>query len=367
MNYPLLPPSALLAAILVIIPLPWHWRARNIPTLSLMGWSFFLNIFYAVNIIVWNGNILDWAPVYCDITTKFRVGAQFAIPAAVFCVCRSLESIASNRAVYIDRATKQRWMIFDCVMCFLLPCVFMALHYIVQGHRYDIVEDFGCQAATYNSIPGFFIVFVPSLILAVLAMGFAGAAFYHFFRHRLAFSQHLANKSSGLTTNRYLRLMGMAVVVIIWNTSLNVYNLALNASFEVRPWTSWADVHSNWNRADKYPTALLSESYIQNELLYWWAIPVSSYIMFFFFGLGEEARKEYRKVYMWIRSRVFKLQDRPSASQSLPTYSVRLPFAQKSAMSTTTIVDSDKTSFASPTSRFHPSTLPSTPSLVALP
>ncbi|KAI0033050.1 GPCR fungal pheromone mating factor [Vararia minispora EC-137] len=332
MKYAVLTVLSLFAAILVIIPIPWHWRARNIPTLALMGWLFSVNVIYAVNTIVWNGTVENKIPVWCDITSKIRIGSQYAIAACILCLCRSLEFIAANRAVFVDRKSRFRWMIFDCCVCFLIPCIGMALHFIVQGHRFDILEDFGCQPTIYNSIPAIFIIFLPPLIMAFVAMGLAGSAFYHFFKLRLAFNEHLAKYSSALTAGRYIRLMGMSVVVILWNTALYLYNLILNVKLGLRPWTNWADVHSNWNRADQYPLAYATDAYIQNVVVYFCAVPVSSLVVFFFFGMGEEALKEYARLWKWIRRGIFRRRDVPSSSikPSLSCYTYVSSFSSNS-------------------------------------
>jgi pheromone a factor receptor len=62
-----LPIGAFLAAALVLVPLPWHWRARNVATLSLIAWLFVLNLIYGVNASIWAGNFKILVPVWCDI------------------------------------------------------------------------------------------------------------------------------------------------------------------------------------------------------------------------------------------------------------------------------------------------------------
>lgn len=63
------PAGTILAAILVLVPLPAHWRARNVATISLVGWLFFMNVIYAVNSIVWSDNSQPRLLVWCDIST----------------------------------------------------------------------------------------------------------------------------------------------------------------------------------------------------------------------------------------------------------------------------------------------------------
>jgi len=58
---------AFLGFILVLIPLPWHLEAWNVGTCLYMIWAGFacLNVF--INSIVWNGNMINWAPGWCDL------------------------------------------------------------------------------------------------------------------------------------------------------------------------------------------------------------------------------------------------------------------------------------------------------------
>jgi pheromone a factor receptor len=60
-----------LALLLLILPAPWHIKSRNSGTLLYIGWAFIGNLTYLVNAIVWNGNLLNPAPVWCDIGAFF--------------------------------------------------------------------------------------------------------------------------------------------------------------------------------------------------------------------------------------------------------------------------------------------------------
>lgn len=76
-------------------------------------------------------------------------------------------------------------------MCFGLPLLFMVLRayiqpfhllfissfhsdYVVQGHRFDIIEGYGCRPTTYFSIAALFIVWIPPILMAIAALIFAG-------------------------------------------------------------------------------------------------------------------------------------------------------------------------------------------------
>ncbi len=146
MANPALPITAFIGAILVLFPLPSHWRARNYATISLIAWLFVIDIIYGINSAIWNDNIRIQLLVWCDISafslpassspftdkgaliaTKLIIGASVALPATAMCICKHLESVASGRIVRISHADKQRRMFFELALCFLLPAVIMAL------------------------------------------------------------------------------------------------------------------------------------------------------------------------------------------------------------------------------------------------
>lgn len=135
-----------LAAVLVLIPLPTHWRARNIPTVSLILWLFVLNVAHGVNVIVWWDNLQLQLLVWCDIgscicvvfrtqasnapvssVSKLVIGANMALPAACFCLAMRLEGIAAVRHAKTSHSDKRRRLLVDIAICFFVPCVYMAL------------------------------------------------------------------------------------------------------------------------------------------------------------------------------------------------------------------------------------------------
>ncbi|KAF8174227.1 GPCR fungal pheromone mating factor, partial [Pholiota molesta] len=306
MQHPELPLFALLSAILALIPAIWHWRSRNVAILALIFWLSLSNLISFVNTIVWAGNVRNPIPVWCDITTKFLVGASYALPLATLCICKHLEMVSSSRKASYDAKDRQRRMIFEGFMCFGIPIIFMILHYIVQGHRYDIFENTGCQAAVYISVQAILIIWFPQLLFSVISLIYATLALHNFVRRRLTFAAHLQNSNSALTTNRYLRLIAMAVTEMVWSTTLTSYNLWNNVVGGLRPWTNWNDVHSNFSRVATFTTLDVPPQFLRIMMLFWWTLPASSLIFFVFFGFGEEALKEYKKVGRWFKTTILR-------------------------------------------------------------
>nr|VWO99366.1 Pheromone receptor CPRa1p [Ganoderma boninense] len=305
-----LPYVAFFAAFLVLVTLPWHWRAKNVATLAMVAWLFVINIIYGVDAIIWRQSILVKAVVWCDITSRIIIGAGIALPAACMCISIHLAQVASASHVQNSKAEKRRRQLIELLLCFGVPMLWMGLHYTVQGHRFDIIEDYGCRPNTYISLPAIFLIWVPPLIFSLVTVIYSGLALMHFLRHRITFARLLENSNSGLTTSRYLRLMAMAfteIIITVVSSSVTLWFTMLS----LRPWTNWADVHWNFSRIDTYPTVFLPDLILKYYHATWYIIPVSSAIFFTFFAFGQEATNGYRTGFIWIRTRVFGWVPRP--------------------------------------------------------
>ena len=54
------------------------------------------------------------------------------------------------------------------------------LDYIVQGHRFDILEDVGCYPVVYNTLPAYFIYFMWPVVLGVISFCFSGSSIFRY-------------------------------------------------------------------------------------------------------------------------------------------------------------------------------------------
>lgn len=66
-TFPAFPTLALLGAVLVLIPFPWHLQAWNSGTCLYMLWTSLGLINLAINSVIWRSSVVDYAPVWCDI------------------------------------------------------------------------------------------------------------------------------------------------------------------------------------------------------------------------------------------------------------------------------------------------------------
>lgn len=105
--------------------------------------------------------------------------------------------------------------------------------------------------------------------------------------------------------------MLMAALQMIWSISITSYNLWFTLSnMTLRPWTTWADVHSNFGRIDRYPAIIMPENVAKAYYASWLVIPISSWLFVAFFAFGRDAVQEYKKCFNWMRVRAISLVPR---------------------------------------------------------
>ncbi|CAE6416009.1 unnamed protein product [Rhizoctonia solani] len=297
---------------LVLIPLPWHWRARNIPTLSLIFWLTAVNFPRAISTIIWAGNTNDSAPVWCDIVTRLHMGANWAFGASAIPLCRYLSRVSSPYHQVENARERRRRMIFEIVMCWVLPLIGVVLYYVVQHHRYDIYEDFGCFPAFRPTVVATLIVNVPPVIFALITLVYAAIALRWFIQRRTQFETSLQSNDSGLTISRYLRLVLFSITMMLAGMAMTTFVLINSVvSDEFESWISWDFTHANWNSIDQLARDLVPEAYWSSTLLVWYLVPITSIIFFAFFGCVGELKVEYMGYFDFVKTRVLRIKHKP--------------------------------------------------------
>ncbi|KAI0698257.1 pheromone A receptor-domain-containing protein [Cytidiella melzeri] len=305
-TYPLFSVFAILGFVLGLVPLPWHLQAMNAGTCIYMLWASIASLIQFVNSLVWNGNINNVAPVWCDFATKFLVGAGVGIPASSLCINRRLYNIASVRAVSISHQDKRRAVFVDVAIGIGIPVLVMALHYIVQGHRFNIVEDIGCTPTTFWTPPAIPLVFMWPTLIGCVSFFYAALTLRAFWIRRAQFSEVLSSSAS-LTISRYFRLMLLSCLEMSCTIPVSVYSVyIITEGFTIAPWISWADTHYNFSFVEQVPAiAWRSNTHemISMEMSRW-VYPCASLLFFALFGFADEARRHYRKAFSWLKTRL---------------------------------------------------------------
>ncbi|KAJ8502461.1 hypothetical protein ONZ45_g11738 [Pleurotus djamor] len=313
-TYPLYPTFAFLGFILSLIPLPWHLQAWNSGTCYFMLWSALACLNQFVNSVVWHGNALNPAPIWCDISIRILMGASVGIPAASLCINRRLYHIASIQAVSVSRSEKRRDVLIDTAICVVFPIIYIALQYVVSGHRFDILEDLGCQPALYNTLPTYFISYMWPILIGLASAVYCVLSLRSFIRRRVQFNQFLTSNKS-LSASRYFRLMALATCDLMLTIPLASFVIWLNTvASPIAPWISWEDTHFGYERVDQIPAVLWrgnSRLVLAVEVTRW-LTPLCGLLFFALFGFADEARRNY-KIAFWAVVKPFGWKPAPTS------------------------------------------------------
>ncbi|KAG8724882.1 a-factor receptor [Ceratobasidium sp. 395] len=319
MRDPVFPVFCFLGIVLSLLPLPKFWKTRNIGALLFIGWSVVGCTIFFVNSLVWAGNTRNPAPLWCDISTKFMIGLSVGITAASLCINRRLYYIITDptRGSVSNSGTKHNLTI-DLLLGIGLPALVMALHYIVQDHRFDILEDYGCWPVTYNTLLSVPLVLFWPVGISTTSLIYAGLTIYHFFNHRANFAKTLSASSSGLTKATYFRLMALAATEIVFSLPWSLFLMISNLTSPLlNPWISWQDTHANWNQINVVPFGFLEGVPTVRLVIEItrWVTPAGAFYFFIYLGVPRDVWTDYQKLF-WKAFKPFGFKPRGPASPS---------------------------------------------------
>ena len=252
------------------------------------------------------------------------VGVSTAIPAASLCINRRLYRIACIRVVAATKADKRRAIMVDLAIGVGLPVLVMILRmllyflsqpytfpdedfadYIIQGHRFNIFEDVGCFPATYYTWPIYPILYLPPIIIGLFSGTYATLTIIAFYKNSSQFNA-LMSTNSNITSNRFIRLMCLAGVEILFNIPISIYGISIQSRVPLNPYISWENVHFDFSHVEEIPSVIWRSNNLEETSLELqrWAIVFCAFIFFIFFGFADEARKNYRYAFQSVAKRV---------------------------------------------------------------
>ncbi|KAI9571967.1 STE3-domain-containing protein [Boletus coccyginus] len=297
---------AFISFVLCMIPLPWHLQAWNTGTCLYMIWTGLACLNQFINSVVWNSDVINRAPVWCDISTHFMVASSVAIPAASLCINRRLYQIASVQSVTKTRAQKRRDVIVDLSIGIGLPIIVMILHIVVQAHRFMIYEEVGCFPFTWNTPLAYPLFLAWPIVIGLVSATYCIGTIRELAIRRAQFKEFLST-SRTLSSSRYFRLMGLAGIEILCTVPLASYSVYLNlAASPLQAYVSWDYAHAEFNVVDQVPAAVwqADPTFLVSIELTRWFVVICAVVFFAFFGFADEARRNYRLAYVSVAKRV---------------------------------------------------------------
>lgn len=273
-----------------IPPLIWHIISKNIPAITLLVYLELMMIDGFVGAVVWGGSsfVNQWnGKGWCDIMVRLQFAVSVGISSSISCVSFNLLMIfLTNKATTFWFSNP--W-VKPCVEIFcsiVFPLLISGISYFAQVTRFAIVQYSGCSAALTSlsiSIVVFYLwIFVWSFIGTAISL----ATLFLYFRKKKAAKDILVCTNSGLSVKRFMRLLVYCILVICASIIFSAI-LGSNLNIKSEPFYDKNHIHSkSWDTI-----LFLNHSSIVDTNK--WVLISISFVSFFLFGIGQDAKRMY--------------------------------------------------------------------------
>ncbi|EKM52537.1 uncharacterized protein PHACADRAFT_261026 [Phanerochaete carnosa HHB-10118-sp] len=282
-------------------------RRQCLPVVATALWLFFANVVYGVNALVWAGSDAIRIPVWCDIATKFLVGSAYAIPACLLCTTIKLKLAVAPRDLPDERTAKgqRSAYLLDLALCVGVPVISMILHTVVQDHRFDIVENIGCQPEIPAISASTIFFWLPALLLALLSFFSCCIMLrYIFGPNRLQLRHNLEMFDSTSTISVFFsQFMIVLCVAALWTAYLLV--MIYEALLLTSKLPDGLSRSADWSRIDSYTWVDFDSLSRRDRNFCWWTTPAAALAFTFWstvFPVVEKVDSWLCRVFRCIRT-----------------------------------------------------------------
>ncbi|KZP21666.1 STE3-domain-containing protein [Athelia psychrophila] len=278
--------------------MPFQFKMKNTPTCIYIFWLALASSNQFINAIIWNGNTVDLAPVFCDISSRIIIAVNIAIPAASLCMMRHLYNVLSLRAMQWSAAQKRRELYINLAIGLGIPILSILSYYMVQTSRYAIFEDIGCDSATSKAALSILFQTSWPLFVGVVTSVYCVLILHHSAKNYAEVRLYLKTAD----TKQYIRLAILALINIIATISLSLWIIIVEVQPEnLGPWLGWAAEHADWD--DIFVVTYEEWNSCLSQASRWFT-PMCAFIFFAFFGFSNEMWAGYGRSFHAASSKI---------------------------------------------------------------
>lgn len=285
--------------IIVSISLPWHLQAGNTATCLYIVWVSLSNLTLFVNSVLWDGNVVDRSPIWCDISGRQIIATYVAIPATCLCIQRLVYHILSDPIAGSTTTKARHRVVWDLVIGLGLPLLSLVFAYVVQPSRYVIYEDLGCRIIFKDYAPATALIPTWRLGLGIISGVYGCMNMRYIWNKRQDIQTIMSSSTGSVGYNHYLKLFVLSGIDILITIPYNVWSFT--TWFPISPWPGWKAVHS-WSKIPVIPASVWRTNPSTNWMceLGRWISVVYAFAFFLFFGVGAEVRRDYKSAWDYV-------------------------------------------------------------------
>jgi len=200
---------------------------------------------------------------------------------------------------------KRRLELFlELVICIGTPLIIAGLYYIVQGARYEILEEFGCTNAVNTSGVSILVIEAWTIFFPMVSIIFyAPYIIYSFYRRRKEMKEYFDSSDEGLSQSHIYRMLALGCFDTVITLPVTIVVLVVSI-LHAKPfefYQGWTYTHSNWGPA-LIPKNAWSTDKWAVFTVHWgeWLMPFIALVFFTLFGLTQAAKEGYRRLFRFL-------------------------------------------------------------------
>lgn len=267
-------------------------RKIDLPIIWTTACLMYLSLCNIISSSIWNGPLwmYKWdGHIWCDIDIRIQLFCTCGLITGPTAITRNLSLLVSAKGppLYFQ-SRKKVWV--DLLICAVFPTIQILLLYLYQSNRYAISETFGCTVVIYTSWISvlIYIIWVP--IWSIVAAWYSILCVYYYVKRRREFNNVLTCTNSGLTTFQFARLLTFNMAIIFCMLPLSIYMVVVRVTmFPIDLRYSFKEAHEGYDNIAYIPYS--STSFADR-----WLYCTLTYVAFFIFGFGVEARMAYMRI-----------------------------------------------------------------------
>ncbi len=105
---------------------------------------------------------------------KLSQAVSPGIAAASLCINRRLATIALSRKAISGVRRERLNILVELSIGVGVPVLIMILSYIPQGHRFDLIEGYGCATTYVQAWPTILLLQIPPVLLSLISAAYGG-------------------------------------------------------------------------------------------------------------------------------------------------------------------------------------------------
>lgn len=276
--------------ILNIPPLTWHIINKNIPAMTLLIYIEIMMIDGFVSAIIWGGEnyVSTWDGAgWCDLMVRFQYAIAVGISSCISCVSFNLLMIfVTNKLTIFWFSNKWFKPICDISISIIFPFFISGITYFAQKERYIISRFTGCSAPLANESISILVFYLWIFFWSFIGMIISFTTLILFFKKRKAAKDILVCTNSGLSIKRFIRLLIFCLLVI--STSI-IFSAIIGSKLVIEKGVFFQKdilTTKSWH-------FIFRLTHVSSLDINKWVLISISFISFFIFGVGEDAKLMY--------------------------------------------------------------------------